>query len=436
MKWVLLLAINGALFAQTYSKIIEDIDNSPTLQSVKELNMAAGSVAKAAKGRSLPTLDLSFGAAWLKDTPTVTFRIPGTPPLEAPMGTKRNFIGSLRLAYPLFTGFAVSAEIDKAELEHKRAELKLLDIKRNLYLQATELAGACYAADKTLEAKVEAKKAMDDAYKKAKGLYDNGLLPPADLYNIEAKRYAVEAEIIEAKTRKQQILNRLSYLLGNPVDSVELPLHISSIAMDRNALIKEALSSREDIKALKSVLLIDRTQIDLAKSRFYPKVALAAELKRRGDTPKLNGDGFTNPDQSYIGASATWNLFSGFSDTETVEAARYRRLASEAALNDYKNRVKTELENAFLDLSALYSRVQSAKMELKARKAYCDLTRGRFENQLADADELSRSIAELFASKAKVFVLESRIFSQKATIWLMAGIEPFKSRFLTEKKSE
>ncbi len=436
MRWLLIIAIQGTLFAQTYSKIMEDIDNSPTLQSAKELYMAAGSAAEAAKGRSMPTIDIYFDTAWLKDTPTATFRIPGFPVLETPVGTKRNFSGSLRLAYPLFTGFALSAQIDKAKLEHKRAELKLLDLKRNLYIMATELASACYAADKTIAARIEAKIAMDEAYKKAKGLYDNGLLPPADLYNIEAKRYVVEAEIVEAKTEKRKILNRLGYILNRKLSSVELSFDISTIDIDEDFIIKEALLSREDIKALRNVLMIDRDLVDLAKSRFYPIIALAAELKRKGNTPRLNGDGFTNPDQSYIGASATWNLFSGFADSKSVEAARYKQLASKAALNDYKNRVKTELKNAFLDLLALNSRLQSARMELKARKAYCDLTRGRFENQLADADELSRSIAELFASKAKVYVLESRIFNQKALIWLMAGIEPFKSRFLAGIKSE
>ncbi|BBG65847.1 cobalt-zinc-cadmium resistance protein CzcA [Hydrogenimonas sp.] len=426
MRWLLLLALKGALLAQTYSSIIEEVDNSPLLQSAKELKMAASSAAEAARGKSMPSLDVSFGAAWLKERPTVTFRIPGYPPMDAPMGTKRNFNGSVRLAYPLFTGFAISAEIEKMGYESETARLKLLDLKRNLYLQATELAAACFAADKTLEAQIEAKKAMEDAYRKAKGLYDNGLLPPADLYNIEAKQYEVEAEIEETKTKRAQILNRLGYLINAKVESVDLPLYLFSLNMEKEALIEEALESREDIKVLKTVLKSGDTVIKLAESRLYPSVTLAAELKRRGDTPKLNGDGFTNPDQSYIGASLSWNLFNGFSDKKMIESARYRRLASAAMLNDYKMRVKTELENAFLDLSALYSRLKSAKMELKARGAYCELTKGRFENQLADADELSRSIAELFASKAKVAVLQSRIFKQKASILLMAGIDPFK----------
>ncbi len=424
------MAIPGIVFAQSYSSIIEDIENSPALKSAERLETAARYAEEAAKGGNLPSLDLSFSGAWLKDTPTVTFRIPGSPPLQAPMGTKRNFIGSLRIAYPLFTGYAISASIDKALFERRVAELKRLDLKRELYLQATALAGAIYAADKRVEALKSAKRAIEDACKKAKGLYDNGLLPPSELYNIEAKRYLVEAEITETKSQKEQLLNRLGYLLDKPVDSVELPLESADLSIDKENIIETALSSREDIKALKAGVEADRSVEELAKSRLYPTVALAAELKRRGDTPKLNGDGFTNPDQSFVGAEVKWNLFDGFSDRNGIEAARYKRLASQTALNDYKKRVKTELLNAFSELSALLSKLESAKMQERAQKAYCDLTRGRFENQLASADELSRSIADLSAAQAKVSGLESLIFTQRAKIWLMAGLKPFSKRFL------
>jgi len=431
MKRLFFLVLPGVVLAQSYLQIIDGIENATALKSAHRLEMAAKAAAEAAEGKNLPSLAASFGAVWLKDTPTVTFRIPGTPPMEAPMGTRRNFTGSLRLVYPLFTGYALTATIDKAAWERKRSALLALDLKRNLYLQATELASACYAADATLKAALEAKKAMDDAYEKAKGLYDNGLLPPSDLYNIEARRYAVEAEITEARSQKRQILNQLAYLLNEPVDSVELPLHLGSKPIDIEELIQTALESREDIEALQSALMIDRTEIRLARSRLYPSVDLAAELKRRGDTPALDGDGYSNPDQSYVGASIRWNLFDGFSDTKTVEAARYRHLATAERLKDYRARIRMELKNAFSRLLALRSRLKSATMELRAQEAYCRLTQGRFENQLAGADELSRSIADLSSARAKVSVLESRIFAQKATLWLMAGIETFKKGFLS-----
>ncbi|WP_300368681.1 TolC family protein [Hydrogenimonas sp.] len=424
-----------SLHAQTYRQVIEKVDNALVLERAKELEMAAGMQAEAAKGKNLPSLDAHLSAAYLKDTPTMILHFPAVPgPTSAiPMGTKEKWEGDVTLSYPLFTGFAVTASIDKATFEHQLASLKRLDLRRNLYLRTTRLYTAIYAADRVLDATHKALKAIEDAYRKAKGLYDNGLLPPADLYNIEAKKYAIEAEITEAQTEKERYMNRLSYLLNQPVDRIEPPF-VSQKELSKERIIQTALRSREDIRALQTSLKIDESIEKLAKSRYYPTVGLAASLKKQGDTIELNGDGYTNADRSYVGAAASWNLFSGFSDEKSVEAARHRILAAKIELNDYKNRVKTDIENAFLVLTAIQSKLMSAKMEENARSEYYKLTEGRFENQLASADELSRAIADLAAARSKVSVLESEIFNQKAAIWLMGGIESFRGEFLAIEK--
>jgi len=424
MKRFLFLLFPALIYAQTYQEILDDVDHALQLKSAKQLQKSAKLMAEAKRGKNLPSLDLSFSGVWLKEKPTVTFAN-----TTFPLSSQRNFTGSLKLSYPLFTGFAITADIDKAMWESEEASLKVLDLKRNLYLQATQLFGAIYATQEKLKAQQEAKKAIEDAYKKAKGLFDNGILPPADLYNIEAKRYAIEAEIIDAKSQKDQLLNRLSFILNHPITSVEFS-NYPTLQLNKNEMITTALNHREDIQALQRALKINQEVEKLAKSRYYPTVALTAELKRKGNTLALNGDGVSNADQSYIGTALSWNLFNGFADEKQYEASRLRTLSAQTALNDYKNRVKTELENAFLMLSALQSKLLSAKMELKAQKEYYKLTKGRFENQLASADELSRAIADLSSARAKVSVLESQIFIQTATIGLMAGLERFKTLFL------
>ncbi|WP_353662659.1 TolC family protein [Hydrogenimonas sp. SS33] len=429
--WLLVIGFSvTSAQAESYRDIIAGVDRALALKSADAMVEAAGLQAEAAKGKNLPSLDAHLDAVRLKDDPVMYLHFPlfPAPTGAVPMATKSQWHGDLTLSYPLFTGFAVTASIDKASYEHALAALKRDDLRRNLYLQATRLYTAVYAAGRILEAQKKAKKAMDDAYKKAKGLYDNGLLPPADLYNIEAKRYAIEAEITESKNRKSQLLNRLSYLLDRPVETADAP-EAAQFTLQKKEILQTALTSREDIRALKTSLKVDESLEKLAKSRYYPTVGVAAALKKHGDTLRLNGDGYTNADQSYVGATMSWNLFEGFSDEKRVEAARKRILAAKLTLRDYEKRVATELRNAFLDLSAMRSKLLSAQMEVKARKEYYKLTLGRFENQLASADELSRAIADLAAARAKVSALKSELFNEKMTILLMSGLENFRKYF-------
>ncbi|WP_456452969.1 TolC family protein, partial [Hydrogenimonas sp.] len=196
---VVLFFLLTSLQAESYRQILQKVDDALALQSAEQLEKAAGYIAEAAKGRNLPSLDAHLSAIHLKETPEMLLHFPAFPgPTGAvPMGTKQKWQGDVTLSYPLFTGFAITAAIDKATLQKETARLKRLDLKRNLYLQATRLYSAVYAADRILEAQRKGLDAIKAAYKKAKGLYDNGLLPPADLYNIEAKKYAMEAQITQ-----------------------------------------------------------------------------------------------------------------------------------------------------------------------------------------------------------------------------------------------
>ncbi len=428
MKKIVILIVPILLFGENYEEIIKKAENSLTLKSASYLQKSANFLYKSEKGKNLPSLDASLKAARLKETPMMYMHLPLFPITELPMGKKNRFEGEISLKYPLFSGFAISSLIDKAKFKDKEAKLKVKDLKRNLYLKTTYIFSATASLDFSIQALKEAKKAITLAYKKAKGLYENNLLPLSDLYNIKAKKYEIEAKITETKANKQKLLNTLSYILNSPVNSISFSKNDLKVPK-KEKIIKEALKKREDIEALKYALKIDQKDIDLAKSSLYPKVGLIASLKRDGDSLKLNGDGYTNADKSYVGASVSMNIFNGFSDKYKIEAAKMKRLSTLYAFKDYTNKVKSDIENAYVELKALKAKLKSAQMETKAKEEYYKLTKGRFENQLADADELSRSIADLAAARAKRGAIESQIFSQKAKILLMGGLERFEKNF-------
>ena len=424
MKLLLGVLCPILVWGQSYQEVISHCDNSLILKSAEQLRNAAFETYRSAEGKNLPSLDAHLSAVKLNDTPTMSLF-----GASYPVATKEHVEGELLLSYPLFTGFAISASIEKARLNHEKAALQVADAKRNLYLNATRLYSAAAAADAVIEAQNEAKKAITDSYKKAKGLYDNGFLAPSGLYAIEAKRYEIEAELSETQNRKQQALNQLSYLSGMSVEEARTasdPLALPS----REEVLRIALSEREDLLALAKALDMAQSDVDLARSRYYPNIALLAALKRQGDSFSMNGDGYTNADKSYAGINASWNLFSGMSDSHALQAAEAARLAAHATLEDYRERIVTEIDNALLELQTLQSKLESAKMQVKAAQEYANLTRGRFDNQLSSADELSRAIADLAAAKAKTANLESERFNQNAALWLKAGLTAYEEKVL------
>lgn len=419
---LLLLILPALMWGQSYPDIIALLDRSMMVQSSEQLEKAALESYKAAEGKSLPALEGRLGLTRLEEVPTATF---GT--AKVPMGTKNRSVGELTLTYPLFSGFAISASIEKAKLSHDKAVLQVLDLKRNLYLNATRLCSAVAAADAIIAAQHEAKKAIEESYKKAKGLYDNGVLAPAELYAIEAKGYEIDAQLIQTRNAKRQALNELSYLTGIPITEAILPAAAFG-EPPREEIMKSALSRREDLLAVEKALDIARTDVTLAQSRFYPEVVVAGSLKRQGDTLELNGDGYTNADQSYVAIMTSWNLFSGMGDTHAAHAAQAAQRAATIALEDYKRRIATDIDDTLLEIESTKSRLHSAQAQITAAEAYAGLSRGRFENQLASADEMSRAVADLAAAKAKAARLESELFYRIAALWLNGGIEAYREK--------
>lgn len=430
MKRLIIFVFPAFLWGQSYQDVITSLDQSLSLQSAGQLERAALESYRAAEGKNLPSLDALISATRFHEIPTVTFRLPPTmTPMTAPMGTKNHVEGSLTLTYPLFTGFALSASIEKAKLTHEKAVLHVADLKRNLYINATRLYSSAAAADAIIGAQEEAKNAIGESYAKAKGLYDNGLLAPAELYAIEAKKFDIDAQLTEAQSAKHRILNQLTYLSGTAVEEVSIPKNLLPVP-EQEEMLRIALAQREDLLGLAKAMDIAQSDITMANSRYYPNLALVGALKRQGDTFALNGDGYSNADKGYGGVAASWNLFSGLSDLHTSEAAKASKMAAQITLEDYKRRIATEIENGYLDLHAAKSKLQSAQMQVKASIEYAKLTRGRFDNQLAGADELSRAIADLAIAKAKAANLESELFNQSALLWLEGGLEIYQEKVL------
>jgi outer membrane protein TolC len=426
MKRLLPFILPIVIWAQSYPEVIARIDRSYAVQSAEQLEKAALESYRAAKGKHLPSVDAELNAVKLNRTPTVMF---ASSPMQT--GSRDKISGELLLTYPFFSGFAITASVEKAKLHHEKAVLQVADLKRNLYLNATVLYTGAAAFDSVIAAQEEAKTAIEASYKKAQGLYRNGMLAPSALYAIEAKGYEIDAQLTESRNAKQRLLNRLSYLADMPVNEVALPSK-TLFAPETGQIEQAALTEREDLLSLAKMVGIARSDSTLARSRWYPNIALVASLKRQGDTFELNGDGYSNADQSYAGAIASWNIFSGMSDWHTLESSKAAEMAAVAAVEDYKRQITVEIHNTQLQIDGTRSQLSSAQMQIKAAEEYANLTRGRFENQLSSADELSRSIADLAGAKSNAAVLESELFNLTISLWLQGGLEVFRKKALSE----
>jgi len=417
---IFLLYINS--FASSLQELIELSEKNPSIQAMQEQAKVYATLLTRAKSSNYPSLDASYGATFLHEKPVVY--LPATFGGGAmQMQSQNTYKGALTLSYPLFSGFAISAQIDAARLEKQRSLLKVDDAKRNLYLNIVKVYSSALTLKHLIVSQESTLKATKKSYEKAKGFFDAGMSSASELYRIESLLHRVESQLISTKNQYKMLLNQLSFLSHTQVSTLEDLPQIEKLEYKK--LKVTALEKRPDLRSMR--LMIEETQakITLAQSQYYPSVLLFAQAAYSGDTPSLDGDGYTNKDKSVAGFKINYNLFSGFKDKSQIEAAKTGKLANEFMLHSYTDQVTTELHNSYLNYQSLLSQRDSAKAELKAQESYEKLVHGQFENQLSDADVLSRAIASTAMARAFVIQVEAQLYDAYAKVLLEVDNETF-----------
>jgi len=423
-----LLLAGIILHAQSLPELVASSKSAPLLQAAHANSAVAEAQTGTARSAAYPSLDASLTGTYLKEKPVVYLQssFSGLPP-GTTMQTQAQelYFGAVRLTYPLFTGFAVSAGIDAAKLEEMKARLSEEDTRRNLYLQLVQAYAEAVAAVNLIGADDEAAKAMKTSYDKAQGFYDKGLLAESELLRIKADRLAIDAAVIHDDNRYQTALLKLSYLSDTNVTTVTpLPLPPHTEPAD---VLKEALEKRPDLQALRAQLHLAKTRQKAADSGYYPTVSLYGQLASQGDTRALDGDGFTNKDKSAAGFEVSYNLFAGFKTQSEHEAAVQAQLSARWAVTAYEKQIETEIRASLLTLQSLRSEREAAGARLEAEQAYCARVEGQFEQQLADADLLSRAIASRARARSELAIAEARLYAAYATLLLQISPDTFET---------
>jgi len=413
-------------FGSSLEETLALSERNPSIQAAIQQVKVYERLHDAAKSSNFPSLDLSYGATYLKDNPVMYMQssFPGLPPgTQMQIQAKDLYSGALVLTYPLFTGFAVTAQIDEAELRMHRASLEADDAKRNLYLGIVQAYATAVTMKQLVLSQEKALQATQKSYDKAKGFYELGMSASSELYRIEADLHAIKAQRIETENRYKIAMSQLSLMTQAKIDAVETLPETEKLSLE--SLTQQALQNRPDLIAMRLIVQEQQSRIDLAKSGYYPSVGLYAKAARIGDGAGLNGDGYTNKDKSAVGFQINYNLFSGFKTKSQLEAAREGKLTSMLMLNAYTDKVSTEIYESFLTYQSLLSQREAAKAQVRAQASYEALVQGQFENQLADADKLSRAISSSAMARALLIQTAARMYTAYARTLLQVDNETF-----------
>ena len=290
------------------------------------------------------------------------------------------------LEMPVFDGFRRKNQKLSDHWSVQQATASLLYARKTLTIQiATYYLQALYEKGmmEVAQTQVETSRQLCE---KTKTLVDDGRNPKSDLADAEAQLAADEYELTEAQGRYKIALLTLSQLLN--LETVE-GFDIADISFNPPPstlnLPPSTIEQFPSIVAGKALVEKSRYDIETARAGYYPKVDFRASL----NTYYLNffheshPDGFGaqwwNNKSEVVGLHLTIPVFDRFSTRNNIRKAKMAYTKSQLALEDLRQQLRKEMDQAYYNAVNAQSKYASAKKSEEASQLSCAYEKDKYE---------------------------------------------------------
>ena len=368
--------------------VAEALDNSWNIRQIQERLYQAEYLKKQARADFLPRLGMDY--SFLYRDEAQAFRAGGVAGLFVTSKEYYQWRGTV--TQPIFTGFSLLSAYELAKLGIDQAQIQLEQAKLDLALRVKEGYFDILGADKAVEVAQKDVEARESAYKVASSFYKVGMIPINELLQAEveladSKQALVRAEIA-AKTARAVFNTVLARPVNEPFD-IEDILTYKPSGGDYESFVKEALANRPEIKAIENSLLRADQQIRLAKSKYYPEIALNYDYIKEGDSFDVSGfPGDEDSDRWEATAVATWTFWQWgktYYSTKQQESVKNELFQAKGALDD---QIRLEVKEAVLALEREEKNIPTTQKAVEQGEENLRVSSERYKAQVTTITEV------------------------------------------------
>ncbi len=278
-----------------------------------------------------------------------------------------------------------------------------------------------FAANESLKAALLSEKSNQIAYDVALKKFAVGVSPKADVLKIEAS-YS------QAILNRQKAENSLANYLGSFLQILNLPqgtkIDLSPPSFSDNAtllekgfdkLINEAMLNRPDLKALiakEKSLDQDRKSASLDR---LPKISLYGS---KDYSQIRNGE---NQIDNSIGVKATFNFFTGFSESYTAKGRDYNYQSVKEERKNTENQIALDVWNGYQNFKTAQDTEITATKLLKSADESKKVTLGSYKVGSGSAVDVVSAEASYANALQELILAKYSKFTSKAALLLAIG---------------
>ncbi len=333
---------NGLSLAEVRTRVLA---GNPSVREAAQRIAAAEAVLSQARSAYLPTVTLSGSYGHMDAS-----LHPDIDPTTRYSDSFMQGSGTLQANWILFDGFVREAQALTAKYGVQQTR-ELADETRRLLIQAATVSyrQAQLARENVAIAKRDLafnRNLEEDARKRFRA----GAAPETDVHNFSIRALQAETSELQAQLDYKTACTVLAELMALPEARLPAALQPMKISFLEPGSVPElesafsyALAHRPDYKAYLSGRLALAQQVRAAKGDFLPKVYLTGEMTY------TDRDGYSTSAQhgdyeSFAGAAATWDLFSGGRKVNTVKEAQAELRALEEQQEALRLSIRSSLQ--------------------------------------------------------------------------------------------
>jgi outer membrane protein TolC len=335
---------------------------------------------------------------------------------SSPVKVSQLFLGQANVSMPIFNGFKLKNSISASENLYKAETANSSYTKEQIGIYVVELFAKLFQSQQTATLIQDNLKSAQQRTKDFSAMVDNGLMARNDLLKAQLQESNVQLSLDTANKNVNVINYQLVTLLQLP-ENTQIDIDIETIKndMQKNQSL-ETNGQRSDLEALSYQQKASEAGIKVAKSGYYPSLALvggyiAFDLK----------DVLTVTNAMNVGVGLSYDLASIFKNGKEVKLAKSKSQQTSAAVAILTDKIKEETQQAQENYNLTLKQNTVYKQAVEQATENYRIVKDKYDNSLSTTNDLLEADVQQLQTKINLALSQADIALKYYQLQFAAG---------------
>ena len=264
----------------------------------------------------------------------------------------------------IFSGFKGFNTFKKSELETQKANLSLKKVEQQTILDTTSAYFDLIFKSKNEKFNLSNVNLFERQVDSDSARLQKGEITLTDLAQSESSLAGAKADLIKAKTELLSSKTNFERITREKTPATDNLSEKVSLILPNSLDESLQIANSKNIELLSSNLdyAIATKELNIERARLSPSASINYSKSENNDFSSTVDE----TDQETVKATITWPIIKGGENISSIKKSSYNKQRYQLILQDTKNKINTEISNAWSNYQSSKSVLEATRAQLKA----------------------------------------------------------------------